>query len=76
LKENYSRGLDLLSGLSAVQMLEGKNLYESSQKVVVSNASTAQFELVLIVIIGLIILALIFESKKISTTFKQNIHLN
>ncbi len=76
MKENYSRGLDLLSGLSAVQMLEGKNLYESSQKVVVSNASTAQFELVLIVIIGLIILALIFESKKISTTFKQNIHLN
>ncbi len=76
LNEYFSRGFHLLSGLSAVQMIEGKNLYENSQKAVLSNASAAQFELALIIIIGLIILSLIFESKKISTTFNQNINLN
>ncbi len=76
LNENFSRGFHLLAGLSAVQMFEGKHLYENSQKAVLSNASTAQFELVLIIIIGLIIISLIFESKKISTPFKQNAHLN
>lgn len=73
---HYEESFDLLSGLSAVQMNEGKALYESSKKVVVSNAATAQLELAILVIIGLVIMTLIFESKKVATTFKQNPHLN
>lgn len=76
LNNRYQASFDLLSGLSAVQMNEGKALYESSKKVVVSNAATAQLELAILVIIGLIIMTLIFESKKVATTFKQNPHLN
>lgn len=76
LEENFRSSFQLLAGLSAIQIHEGKTLYEISQRVVVSNASSTKFELVLIIIIGLIILALIFESKQLTTNFKQNIHLN
>jgi hypothetical protein len=76
MNDDFSKIFHLLAGLSAVQIQEGKTLYENSQKLVVSNASSAQLELGLIVIVGLIILALIFESKKLSTQFKQNAHLN
>ncbi|MBK6265718.1 MCP four helix bundle domain-containing protein [Marivirga sp. S37H4] len=74
--QHYKKSFTLLSGLSSIQIKEGKALYEDSKRVVLSNTSAAQFELALLIFIGLIILALIFESKKISTNISQNFRLN
>ncbi len=72
----YKNNFALLNGLSAIQISEGKALYESSKRVVLSNASTSQFEMAVLIFIGLLILALIFESKKISNNYSQNFRLN
>lgn len=71
---------DLASGtlhkLSGIQISEGKTMADHSRKIVAGSSMLSQFELALVVVIGLIIQALIFASRSISRAIPQKPTLN
>ncbi|WP_296623009.1 MCP four helix bundle domain-containing protein [Marivirga sp.] len=75
----YDKNIKLLNELSKIQMTEGEALYKNSRSIVTSNASISYLELGLLIILGLITQALIFNSKSIPVNFrkdKNNLPLN
>lgn len=75
----YDKNLSLLNELSKIQMEEGESLYKNSRSIVTSNASISYLELGLLIILGLISQALIFNSKSINggyTKDNNNLPLN
>jgi hypothetical protein len=65
-----------LQHLSNIQIAEGKLLSDQSKKIVAGTTILTQFELGMIVIIGLIIQALIFASQSLTPKVTQNHNLN
>ena len=65
-----------LNQLSSIQVEEGKNMTNQSQKIITSSSMLTQFELAMLIVIGLIIQALIFASKSMVPKVSQNHQLN
>lgn len=65
-----------LKQLSDIQLEEGQMLNEQSQKIVAGNEVLTQFELALLIGLGLIIQVLIFTSKTLSIPKFKNANLN
>lgn len=65
-----------LNQLSSIQVEEGKNMTNQSQKIITSSTMLTQFELAMLIVIGLIIQALIFASKSMVPKVTQNHQLN
>jgi hypothetical protein len=65
-----------LNYLSQVQVAEGKRLNEQSKQIMAGSAILTQFELVLIIAIGVLIQMLVFASKSKLSKFPQNPMLN
>lgn len=65
-----------LKQLSDIQLAEGQMLNEQSQKIVAGNEVLTQFELALLIGLGLIIQVLIFTSKTLSIPKFKNANLN
>lgn len=77
---SLSRQFDIASGtlheLSSIQVSEGKTMADHSRKIVAGSSILSQFELALVVVIGLIIQALIFASRSITPAMPQKPNLN
>lgn len=65
-----------LQQLSDIQLAEGRMLNEQSQKIVAGNEVFTQFELALLIGLGLLIQVLIFTSKTLSIPKFKNANLN
>lgn len=65
-----------LDRLSTIQIAEGKNMTDQSKKIVAGSSILTQFELAMIIVIGLIIQALIFTSSSLTPKTIQNHQLN
>lgn len=65
-----------LNQLSHIQLAEGKMLTEQSKKIVAGSTILTQFELGMIIIIGLIIIALVMASNSITANKIQKHQLN
>ncbi len=66
-----------LNVLSQIQLVESKKLVQASDQIInIHNNITAQLEIAILIVLGLIILALIFSSKSTTPKFKQFSHLN
>lgn len=72
LNELYNKNVEMLTELSKIQMIEGEALYNNSQSIVTSNASISYLELGLLIILGLITQALIFNSKSLSSRLRKD----
>lgn len=67
---------DYLEQLSSIQIAEGKSMADQSIRIVAGSSILTQFELAMIIIIGLIIQALIFTSNSLTPKTFQNHQLN
>ncbi len=67
---------DYLEQLSSIQIAEGKSMADRSIRIVAGSSILTQFELAMIIIIGLIIQALIFASNSLTPKTLQNHQLN
>lgn len=76
LDESFYSILTNLNHLSHIQINEGERLNQTSQKIVLGSASQNQFELTLLIVLGLIILGLIFTSKSTLARIPQQSSLN
>lgn len=76
LDESFYAILTTLNHLSHIQIHEGERLNKTSQKIVLGSESQNQFELTLLIVLGLIILGLIFTSKSTYTKIPQKSSLN
>lgn len=65
-----------LNQLSSIQIAEGKSMTDQSRKIVAGSSILTQFELAMIIIIGLIIQTLIFASNSLTPKTFQNHQLN
>lgn len=70
--ELYDKNVKMLTELSKIQMTEGEALYNNSQSIVTSNASISYLELGLLIILGLISQALVFNSKSLNSMLKKD----
>ena len=68
-----SRNLELLS---AIQVSEGKQLNDLSQRIVAGSSILTKFEIGILVAIGLMIIALVFESSSVLVKTPGNSSLN
>lgn len=76
LDESFYTILTNLNHLSTIQINEGERLNKTSQKIVLGSESQNQFELTLLIVLGLIILGLIFTSKSTYAKIPQKSSLN
>ncbi len=76
LDESFYAILTNLNHLSHIQINEGERLNKTSQKIVLGSESQNQFELTLLIVLGLIILGLIFTSKSTYAKIPQKSSLN
>jgi hypothetical protein len=76
LDEQFKLAAADLQHLSTIQISEGKILSDQSKKIVAGSTILTQFELGMIVIIGLIIQALILASQSLTPKVTQNHNLN
>lgn len=65
----FASATTYLKGLSDIQIEVGKSMNEKSKRLVASNSLLTHFEMVLLILIGLIIQSLIFASRTITTRF-------
>lgn len=65
-----------LNQLSSIQVEEGKNMTNQSQRIIAGSSMLTQFEWGMLIVIGLMIQALIFASNSIVPKVLQNHHLN
>lgn len=65
-----------LGQLSGIQVLEGKLMNEHSQKIVAGSSILTQFEMGILIAIGLMIIVLVFESSSMFSKSPQNQGLN
>ncbi|MEQ8470397.1 MAG: MCP four helix bundle domain-containing protein [Marinoscillum sp.] len=71
--QKISKSLDELSG---IQLSEGQNILDKSNRIFASDYITSKFEIGVLFIIGLIIQALIFSSRSFTSKFPQQSSLN
>jgi hypothetical protein len=76
LDDQFKMAASDLQHLSNIQIAEGKILSDQSKKIVAGSTILTQFELGMIIIIGLIIQALIFASQSLTPKVTQNHNLN
>ena len=76
LDKSFYAILTNLNHLSHIQINEGERLNKTSQKIVLGSESQNQFELTLLIVLGLIILGLIFTSKSTYAKIPQKSSLN
>ncbi len=67
INKQFNEALSHLDQLSHIQLSEGKMLNDDSQKIVAGSSLLAQFEIGIIVAIGLMVLVLVFESTSVFT---------
>ena len=72
----FNKAAANLDRLSAIQISEGKALTENSQKIVAGSSILTKFEIGILVAIGLMIVALVFESTTVFSRTPQNQSLN
>lgn len=72
LNDLYNENVEMLTELSKIQVIEGEALYNNSQSIVTSNASISYLELGLLIILGLISQALIFNSKSLNSRLRKD----
>jgi len=72
LNDLYNSNVEMLTELSKIQMIEGEALYNNSQSIVTSNASISYLELGLLIILGLISQALVFNSKSLNSMLRKD----
>lgn len=65
-----------LGQLSSIQILEGRLMNEHSQKIVAGSSILTQFEMGILIAIGLMIIVLVFESSSIFSKSVQKQSLN
>lgn len=65
-----------LGKLSAIQVSEGKMLNDHSKKIVAGSSLLTQFEMGILIAIGLMILVLVFESRSVFSKAPQEQSLN
>lgn len=65
-----------LGKLSAIQVSEGRMLNEHSKKIVAGSSLLTQFEMGILIAIGLMILVLVFESRSVFSKSPQEQSLN
>lgn len=76
LDEQFKMAATDLQSLSTIQIAEGKLLNDQSKKIVAGSTILTQFELGMIIVIGLIIQALILASQSLTPKVTQNHNLN
>ncbi|MFA1773452.1 MCP four helix bundle domain-containing protein [Rufibacter glacialis] len=72
----YAQATNHLHQLSGIQVAEGKRLNEQTKRIIAGSSILTQFELVLIIAIGVMIQMLVFASKSKLSKFPQNPILN
>jgi hypothetical protein len=75
-EREFRKASENLNQLSNIQLVEGKILADQSKKIVAGSTILTQFELGMIIIIGLIIQALVLASNSITSKTAQKHHLN
>jgi hypothetical protein len=68
--------LDKLAVLSDIQVTEGARLKDDSQRIFSSALTSSQFEIAILIIIGVIIQTLVFSSRSLNGRAQQNYRLN
>lgn len=76
LDHQFTTATSNLDQLSSIQIAEGKTMTDQSKKIVAGSSMLTQFELAMIIVIGLIIQALIFASNSLSPQNLQKHQLN
>ncbi len=66
----------LLNALSRIQIDEGRNQINRSEKIVASSYFLSRIEIVVIIVTGLCLQVLLMSSRSIATGFPQKSHLN
>ncbi len=76
LDHQFTTATSNLNQLSSIQIAEGKTMTDHSKKIVAGSSILTQFELAMIIVIGLIIQALIFASNSLTPAQLQKHQLN
>lgn len=76
LDHQFNTATSNLNQLSSIQIAEGKTMTDHSKKIVAGSSILTQFELAMIIVIGLIIQALIFASNSLTPRQLQKHQLN
>ncbi len=76
LDHQFTTATSNLNQLSSIQIAEGKTMTDHSKKIVAGSSNLTQFELAMIIVIGLIIQALIFASNSLTPAQLQKHQLN
>lgn len=74
--EQFNHASNNLDLLSAIQISEGKILNEYTQKLVAGSFILSQFEIAVLIAIGLLIIVLVFESRTIFSNVEHRGSLN
>ena len=74
--EEFNNASGNLGRLSAIQVSEGKILNDHSKKIVAGSSLLTQFEMGILIAIGLMILVLVFESSAVFSKSAQKQSLN
>ena len=72
----FDKASENLGHLSRIQITEGRILNEQSQRIVAGSSLLGQFEMGILIAIGLLIIVLVFESTAVYRTPRQNESLN
>jgi hypothetical protein len=75
-KTTAEEALGKLSVLSDIQVAEGAKLKDDSQRIYSSSLSSSQFEVVILIIIGVLIQALVFSTRTLQHGSKQKFGMN
>jgi hypothetical protein len=76
LDQQFLTATQNLGQLSSIQIAEGKSMADQSKRIVAGSSILTQFELAMIMVIGLIIQALIFASSSLTPNIIQKHQLN
>jgi hypothetical protein len=76
LEHQFTTATSNLDQLSSIQIAEGKTMTDHSRKIVAGSSILTQFELAMIIVIGLIIQVLIFASNSVTPKQVQKHQLN
>lgn len=76
LDHQFTTATSNLDQLSSIQIAEGKTMTDHSKRIVAGSSILTQFELAMIIVIGLIIQALIFASNSLTPKQFQKHQLN
>lgn len=74
--KQFNQASEFLDQLSRIQLSEGKLLNETSQKIVAGSSLLTQFEIGILIAVGLMVFVLIFESTAIFSKTARNQSLN